>query len=475
MRSLRLSLLAALVATLAACGSPTVSGIKTDGPVENDAPLSDLATLFDGAPADSSLPPVSAFAALPAKYDVVALQSPIRNQRHRGTCSIFATVGLMEHLYVKEGTIAHPDFSEQYLQWSVKNQVGSYKNSEGSNPDANLRAINQYGIVAEEVAPYDANPWTEANDPECKALGEEESGLPTKCYTNGDPSADALAATKYKLPAGRWISTSGIKNYIKTNDQAAIVSLTFFYQAWNHRLSELPTNPDYWRNGFVTYPNADDKTKSFAKPAGHAVVLVGWDDNLEVPMRDATGTILTNADGTVQKEKGFFIFKNSWGTGNFGINNPYGDGYGFLSYKYISEFGSSYVAGMPTNVPLPPSVDAVQHGAATPALAIPDDVAAGVTSTISIPNAGAIKALTVAVDVTHTWKGDLRVTLTHGGRTVTLQDQAGGSADDLKTTFTVAGFATLEAKGDWTLTVSDMAAQDLGTLNAWSFDVTTGS
>jgi hypothetical protein len=479
MHSVRgLSLLVVLAALpLAGCGSSRVSEFpKAPAPVDNDKPLADLGAMFDGAPTNDSLPVEPAFDALPAKYDVVSLQSPVRNQSHRGDCTIFSTVALMEHLYIKEGTIKNPDFSEQYLNWSVKKQLGAYPTSEGSNNDSNVRAINQFGIVTEAADPYDNYPWNASNDPQCAPPADgAESGLPMKCYTNGDPSAGALAATKYFLPAGTYLSTASIKSHIKTHDEAVVIGITFFYQAWNHRLSELPINSDYWRMGFVTYPNADDKTKSFAKPAGHGILIVGWDDTLEVPMRDGTGKILTDAAGNVQKEKGFYIFKNSWGTGNFGINNPNGDGYGYISQKYVDEFGSAYVSSIPTNVPVPGGTPVTQHAASVAPVSIPDNDPAGVSSSVNVPNGGAITALTIGVDVTHTYVGDLRVQVTHLGKTATLQDQAGGSAHDLKKTFTASDFAGMDAAGAWTLSISDMAAQDVGTLNAWTLDVSTGS
>lgn len=471
------------LALLAGCGPTTVTSTapstgKTDVPIHNDTPLSELGPMFDGAPAPQSLPVYSSFDALPPKYDIVSLQSPIRNQKHRGTCTIFATLGLMEQLYIKEGTYRDPDFSEEYLQWAVKNQYGAYAGSEGSSPQANLAAIHQYGIVTEDLDPYQPNAWNETNDPACVSEdGELKSGLPTRCYTNGDPTPEALAGPKFKLPSGQWVSTNttSLKSYIKANDQDVVVGLTFFYQAWNHRLSDLPINSDYWRMGFVTYPNAEDKTKSFAKPAGHGIVLVGWDDTLEVPMRDATGTIVTDSAGNPQKEKGFFIFKNSWGTGNFGINNPYGDGYGYISYRYVQEYGSAYVSGVPTDVPPPPSTSVTQHADAAPAMAIPDDDPAGINSTLSIPNAGAITDVKLGVDITHTWKGDLVVTLSHAGKTVTVQDRQGGSEDDLKTSFDLTDFSGLDAAGDWTLSVVDTAGYDVGTLNGWTLDVTSSS
>src|SRR5688572_11052509 len=104
-----------------------------------------------------------------------------------------------------------PDFSEQYLQWSVKNEVGAFRHTSGSNAAENLEAINEYGIPVESAWPYESSPWTEANDPGCKG---EESSMPVQCFTNGDPPQAALDATKFNLPRGRWLNTNSIKAHI---------------------------------------------------------------------------------------------------------------------------------------------------------------------------------------------------------------------------------------------------------------------
>lgn len=468
------------LAALSACAEQELREIptKVDAPVANDQPLADLDELMAGAPANGDIPVEDpGFAPLlPAKYDLKKYDSPVKSQGSRGVCSIFASVALMEHLYIKEGTLTAPDFSEQYLQWSVKNEVGSFKYTSGSNNSYNLQAISQYGIVAEVDDPYETFQWGASEDPEC-APNEDGSddNLPTKCYTNGDPSPEALAATKYTLPTARWLNTSSIKNHIATKDAGVAVGLTFFYQSWNHRKSELPVNSEYWRAGFVTYPNEADKEKSLAKRAGHAILLVGWDDDLEVPMRDGEGNIVLDETGAPKREKGFYVFKNSWGTGNFGVNNAIGDGYGYISYAYVNEYGSAMVAGIPTDVPVPPvPSETAEFGNTTPA-AIPDDVEEGITSEIVVPQEGVITALDVTVDVTHTYKGDLKVELVKDGKTIVLHDRAGGSADDLKATFSPAELVGTGMSGTWTLRVSDRAAIDEGTLNAWSLRITTGS
>ena len=67
--------------------------------------------------------------------------------------------------------------------------------------------------------------------------------------------------------------------------------------------------------------------------------------------------------------------------------------------------------------------------------------------------------------------GDLKVTLSKGATSKVVFDSTGGSADDLKQTFTVTGI-TGSLAGDWTLKVEDGAAQDVGTLNSWTLEVT---
>ena len=458
-----------------------------------DAWLSDRDSLYDGWPTNEKLPSEGkADAVYPKKFtDIVAFQSPVRNQARRGVCSIFSAVGLMEHLYVKEGTISAPDFSEEFLQWSVKVEVGAFRDSEGSSSYYNLRSLNQFGIVTEGDWPYLGRQWTTADDAAC--TGETQ---PTRCWTHGDPPASALAAQRWHLPAGRWVSSQrdSIKAHMVEHKEGVVVGGTFFYQAWNHRLSELPTNDAYWREGFVTYPNADDKTKSNAKPAGHSFVLVGWDDDLEVQKRDKDGNLLP------ETEKGFWLFKNSWGTDSFGIDNEHGAGYGWISMQYVEEFLTAYVSSMPEvavdevcgndkdddfdNAVDCDDSDCSDDGACSGGsqiyvndqdLSIPDNNTSGIVSEIAVPTAGAIGALKVNVDISHSYRGDLRVKLVRvGGGEVILHDRKGGGEDDLKTTFAVNDFNGQDAAGTWRLVVSDLASADVGKLNGWSLEVVTG-
>jgi hypothetical protein len=456
----------------------------------------------EGAPENDSLPDDNkADAVYPAKFELPeAEQSPVKSQGSRGVCSIFAAMAMVENLYLKAGMpAAEVDFSEQYMQWSVKNQVGQFRNSEGSNTSANLQSMVRFGGVKDAAWPYESAPWTAANDPACTG-GEN---LPTKCYTNGEPPQMALDAFKWKLPSSRWINTNSIKAHLTSKKTGVGVGMTFFYQSWNHRRSTLPVNSDLWAKGFVTYPNAKDKEVSLEKRAGHAIEIIGWDDDLEVAMRDEAGNPVLDGNGNPRKEKGFWLFKNSWGTASFGTQHPYGVGYGWLSYKYVAEYGSAVIAEVPSLQPAAEvcddaamtdedgdgkkncdDTDCAMHPScqssggtahtytAAPAAAIPDNSPTGATSTIDVADAGEIVDVKVTTDITHSYRGDLRVTLTHGTSSKVIFDQLGGSADDLDQTFTVTGFSG-SLSGAWTLKVEDTAAQDVGKLNAWTLEVTT--
>jgi hypothetical protein len=212
---------------------------------------------------------------------------------------------------------------------------------------------------------------------------------------------------------------------------------------------------------------------------------------------------VVDAAGNPVKEKGFYIFKNSWGTGNFGRDNVHGDGYGFISARYIHEYGSVYISDLPvveqpreacdndsdddgdgaadcddsdcTAAPECATGGGTAHSFAATGLpvAIPDNDAVGVASEIAVAVQGPIRKLTANVAVTHTYRSDLRVTLRRGDKTVTLHDRTGGGQDNLALSATVADFDGTDMTGTWRLVVEDRAGYDTGTLDAWSLDVLT--
>jgi subtilisin-like proprotein convertase family protein len=108
---------------------------------------------------------------------------------------------------------------------------------------------------------------------------------------------------------------------------------------------------------------------------------------------------------------------------------------------------------------------------AMPNASIPDNSPTGASSTINVSDSGDIVDVKVTTDITHTYRGDLKVTLTHGTTSTVIFNRTGGSADDLDQTFTVTGFSGA-LSGEWTLKVEDAARLDVGTLNGWTLEVT---
>ncbi|MBM4397277.1 MAG: proprotein convertase P-domain-containing protein [Deltaproteobacteria bacterium] len=114
----------------------------------------------------------------------------------------------------------------------------------------------------------------------------------------------------------------------------------------------------------------------------------------------------------------------------------------------------------------------VKEYASTGALDIPDNNATGVTGTISVPDTFNVGSkVDVELDITHTYIGDLTVKLVKGSKTATLHNKTGGSARDIKKTFTVTDFGGEAAEGDWKLVVTDTANADTGKVNSWRLKI----
>lgn len=104
---------------------------------------------------------------------------------------------------------------------------------------------------------------------------------------------------------------------------------------------------------------------------------------------------------------------------------------------------------------------------------IPDNVADGIESVITVPQSGNVFGADVGVNITHTWRGDLLVKLrSPEGTEHTLHNRTGGSADDLVQNWQLDSFNGESMQGDWTLVVSDNAGLDTGMLNSWDLTLT---
>jgi hypothetical protein len=102
-------------------------------------------------------------------------------------------------------------------------------------------------------------------------------------------------------------------------------------------------------------------------------------------------------------------------------------------------------------------------------VSIPDNGAAVTSSvTVSGRTGNAPSNLAVAVDIVHTWRGDLVIDLVApDGSTYRLKNSSSSdSADNVQATYTVDASSEV-ANGVWKLKVQDVAAQDTGYINSW--------
>jgi len=109
---------------------------------------------------------------------------------------------------------------------------------------------------------------------------------------------------------------------------------------------------------------------------------------------------------------------------------------------------------------------------------IPDDAEQGLEVTMEFPAGTSAQRIQVWVEIVHTWREDLQLHLrAPNGSSVVLRRRHGGSGDDIRETYDSEDHATLgkltadDGGGTWTLWVRDLAARDVGQLEAWAMQL----
>jgi aminopeptidase S len=106
---------------------------------------------------------------------------------------------------------------------------------------------------------------------------------------------------------------------------------------------------------------------------------------------------------------------------------------------------------------------------------IPDLATVESGITIAGCQGNAATSATADVHITHTYIGDLIVTLiAPDGSTYTLHNRAGASTDNIDQTYTV-NLSAEQPNGTWRLRVQDAAAADTGRIDAWSINLATST
>ena len=208
---------------------------------------------------------------LPARYDLrtEGLVTPVKDQGQCGSCWLFASMGSLESYWKKLGLGIY-DLSENHA-------ASEYGFDEDPCEGGNSRILTPYLVRGN-------GPISEADDP----------------YTLGKEIFDALFTPQGIVTDARFLPKDMdiIKQWIYEYGgiYSSFLSFGDFYDHYNQ------TDNTYF------YSSIETDTTDW----GHAIVLVGWDDNMQT------------AGGT-----GVWIVKNSWGN-NFGEN-----GYFYFSYQDV--------------------------------------------------------------------------------------------------------------------------------------------
>jgi subtilisin-like proprotein convertase family protein len=95
-------------------------------------------------------------------------------------------------------------------------------------------------------------------------------------------------------------------------------------------------------------------------------------------------------------------------------------------------------------------------------------------SILDIPERSTISDIRLALDLTHTYIGDLGIDLiAPDNSSVTVHNFSGGSTDNIRKIYSISevpalrGFLGKEVTGTWSLRVVDSWSMDLGRLNSW--------
>ena len=312
------------------------------------------------------------------------MQTPVKSQGRRGTCSIFSSTAILEYNLKLLGLEAgDPDLSEQWLEYITAAQRGS----EGSWSYYNFDQYGVYGYLKESDWQYNGGTWYPYNEdywefsatPVEKALFEmsckdlKGTGFFDGCligqmnpgFLNLDDQTlleRNAQFLEWKNKAKTLLETLKLtitSDFVYSNadvqadlDRGEVLALdvTFFYEAWNHgrgrSMEGLTIDSNLWAQGIVSYP--DSRSMDYLKSqesdvrAGHSIVVVGYDPEIVISrqVQDQQGNMIT------VESKGVYYFKNSWGPDSFGVDFTLkGEslpGFGMIAMDYAHEFGSFY-------------------------------------------------------------------------------------------------------------------------------------
>jgi len=202
-----------------------------------------------------------------------------RAQGKRGTCSLFAMIGVLEYESAKDRPEKQPRLSPDYLNWASHRT--NDRTQDGSFFSDALNGIERYGVCREDLMPY-------ADDYEPHAA----------------PPATAVAeARARKRVTGRWIKEWDVKTGLTATQLSAIRQAL----AEGHPVAvglRWPKHAHFDDQNVMNQPSPDEVFD------GHSIVLVGYRDDPSAP---GGGVFLfRNSAGPTWREGGYARFSYAY-------------------------------------------------------------------------------------------------------------------------------------------------------------------
>jgi C1A family cysteine protease len=226
-------------------------------------------------------------AAQQAYVDLTEWCPPIEDQGQLGSCTANAGVALLEY-FERRASGRHIDASRLFLYKATRNLLG-WTGDTGAFLRSTMQALVMFGSPPESYWPYDGRPEGQNTSFDVEP--------PAFCYALG---SNYRTVVYFRLDRNDGTTDDTLTN-VRTFLAAGFPSM-FGFPVYDEFYDHLP-------GGLIAYPSENSHWHG-----GHAIVAVGYDDNL-----------------TIDGDQGALLIRNSWGTswGN--------DGYAWMSYRYVTE------------------------------------------------------------------------------------------------------------------------------------------
>lgn len=268
-------------------------------------------------------------------------------------------------------------------------------------------------------------------------------------------------------------SEEGANLWIVTQSQGtsgtAITTVDNTYTSYSgYNTADSITKSDFYSHKYTNTFNGTSSASPLAAGVG-ALILKA---NPNLTWRDVRLILAESARKNDASDSSWLTGGNKISGGTYNFSHKYG--FGAVDAKAAVTLASTW-----TNVG---TMVTFTSGAGSGTGAIPDSNASGLTGTVNVSGSGItnIEFVEVNVGITHTYVGDLAVTLTsptgavstlsktHGCKTSSFTELGSCSFTGNVWRFGSARHLGEAANGTWTLKVADGAAGDTGTLSSWS-------